>query len=396
MLMTGPLAPHEMAVRSSMTRAGYAPSSVLEAARAMRRLSEWMSERDVAVGELTPLVVDHFLADRRSRCRTMAASRRWVGAVLRALHGQGVVREVEPGVATGRELLLEEFRRWLRAERGLAAESVRCYSGQAAKLIAELPDPLEDSLAALDAAAVTAFIVGQAGSAGSVWSAKAQITATRALLRFLHVQGLIPVSLTAAVPGVAGWRLAALPRGLTREQVQALLAAHDTTTAVGLRDQTLLVMLARLGLRGAEAAALRLEDVDWRGGQIVVRGKGARVERLPLPAEVGAALAAYVTGARASCDCASVFVTVRAPFQPLTATAVRAIMGRACRRAGMPRVGAHRLRHSLATDLLRAGAPLVEVGQVLRHRSQLSTAGYAKVDFDTLRTVAQPWPGSAR
>lgn len=396
MLMTGPLAPHEVAVRTSMTQAGYAPSSVLEAARAMRRLSEWMSERDLAVGELTPLVVDDFLADRRSRCRTAAVSRRWVGAVLRALHGQGVVPETEPVVATGRELLLEEFRRWLRAERGLAAESVRCYSGQAGKFLADVPDPLGDSLAALDAAAVTAFIVAQARSADSVWSAKAQITATRALLRFLHVQGLIPVSLTAAVPGVAGWRLAALPRGLSREQVQALLAAHDTTTAVGLRDHALLVMLARLGMRGAEAAALRLEDVDWRGGQIVVRGKGARVERLPLQAEVGAALAAYVTGARPSCDCTSVFVTVRAPFQPLTATAVRAIMGRTCRRAGMPRVGAHRLRHSLATDLLRAGAPLAEVGQVLRHRSQLSTAAYAKVDYDTLQTLAQPWPGSAR
>lgn len=396
MLMTGPLAPHEVAVRTSMTQAGYAPSSVLEAARAMRRLSEWMSERDLAVGELTPLVVDDFLADRRSRCRTAAVSRRWVGAVLRALHGQGVVPETEPVVATGRELLLEEFRRWLRAERGLAAESVRCYSGQAGKFLADVPDPLGDSLAALDAAAVTAFIVAQARSADSVWSAKAQITATRALLRFLHVQGLIPVSLTAAVPGVAGWRLAALPRGLSREQVQALLAAHDTTTAVGLRDHALLVMLARLGMRGAEAAALRLEDVDWRGGQIVVRGKGARVERLPLQAEVGAALAAYVTDARPSCDCTSVFVTVRAPFQPLTATAVRAIMGRTCRRAGMPRVGAHRLRHSLATDLLRAGAPLAEVGQVLRHRSQLSTAAYAKVDYDTLQTLAQPWPGSAR
>lgn len=395
-LMTGPLAPHEMAVRASLTRAGYAPLSVLEAARAMRRLSEWMSERDLAVGELTSLVLEQFLADRRSRCRNMAVSRRWIGAILRALRAQGVVPETEPALATGRALLLEEFRRWLRAERGLAAESVRCYGGQAGKFLADVPDPLEDSLAALDAAAVTAFILAQARSADSVWSAKAQITATRALLRFLHVQGLIPVSLTSAVPGVAGWRLAALPRGLTREQVQVLLAAHDTTTAVGLRDHALLVMLARLGLRGAEAAALRLEDVDWRGGQIVVRGKGARVERLPLQAEVGAALAAYVTGARPSCDCASVFVTVRAPCHPLTATAVRAIMGRACRRSGMPRVGAHRLRHSLATDLLRAGAPLAEVGQVLRHRSQLSTAGYAKVDYDTLRTVAQPWPGSAR
>lgn len=185
MLMTGPLAPHEVAVRTTMTQAGYAPSSVLEAVRAMRRLSEWMNERDLAVGELTPLVVDDFLADHRSRCRTVAASRRWVGAVLRALRGQGVVPETEPVVATGRELLLDEFRRWLRAERGLATESVRCCSGRAGKFLADVPDPLGDSLAALDAAAVTAFILGQAKSANSVWSTKAQITATRALLRFL-------------------------------------------------------------------------------------------------------------------------------------------------------------------------------------------------------------------
>jgi integrase/recombinase XerD len=395
-LMSGPLTPHEMLVRESMMQAGYAPSSVLEAARAMRRLSEWMCGRNLAAGELASPVIEQFLADRRSRCRNTAASRRGINAVLRALREAGVVPETDLGVATERELLLEAFRCWLRAERGLAAESVRCYSGQAAKFLAGVPDPLEGSLAVLDAAAVTAFIVAQARSTGNVWSAKAQITATRALLRFLHVQGMIPAPLTAAVPGVAGWRLAELPRGLTREQVQSLLAAHDTTTTVGLRDHALLVMLARLGMRGAEAAALRLSDVDWRGGQLVVRGKGARVERLPLQAEVGAALAAYLIGARPACDCATLFVTVRAPFQPLTATAVRAVMGRACRRAGMPRVGAHRLRHSLATDLLRAGAPLAEIGQVLRHRSQLSTAVYAKVDYDSLRTLVLPWPGSAR
>lgn len=207
MLMTGPLAPHEVAVRTSMTSAGYAPSSILEAARAMRRLSEWMNEANLTVAELSPLVLDCFLVDRRSRCHTVAASRRWISPVLRALRGLGVVPDAEPVVATGRELLLGQFRCWLRAERGLATESVRCYSGQASKFLAALPDPLWESLAALDAAAVTTFILAQAKSADSVWSAKAQITGTRALLRFLHVQGLIPVPLTAAVPGsrVGGW-----------------------------------------------------------------------------------------------------------------------------------------------------------------------------------------------
>jgi len=395
--MTGPLAPYELPVRAAMARAGYAPSSVVEATAAMRRLSSWMDARGVAASGLTPSVVAEFVAARRGCCRNSEVPHRWLGAVLRVLREQDVVPARSSGLDTARGVLLDEFRLWLTAERGLAPESVRCYSGQASKLLAHLPDPLEHSLAALDAATVTAFIVAQATAADSVWSAKAQVTATRALLRFLHAQGLITTSLVGAVPGVASWRLAALPRGLARGQIQALLQAHDgVTTPAGLRDHAVLVALARLGLRGAEVAALRLEDVDWRGGQIVIRGKGARLERLPLPAEVGTALVAYLTRARPTCECATLFVTVRAPYQPLTATSVRAIMGRACQRAGLPRVGAHRLRHSLATDLLRAGAPLAEVGQVLRHRSQLSTAAYAKVDHETLRTLAQPWPGSAR
>jgi integrase/recombinase XerD len=161
---------------------------------------------------------------------------------------------------------------------------------------------------------------------------------------------------------------------------------------VGVRDRALLVMLARLGLRTAEAAALQLEDVDWRSGQILIRGKGNRVERLPLQQTVGEALAEYLTRRRPACASRSVFLTVRGrPPRPLTA--VRQIVARACERAGLPRLGAHRLRHTLASDLLRAGNSLPQVGQVLRHRSQLSTAIYAKVDTARLRGVARPWPG---
>jgi integrase/recombinase XerD len=395
-VMAGPLGPYESALRIAMTQAGYAPSSLVQATRVMRRLSSWLAEQSIAAVELTPPVVDRFVAARRRRGATAVVSGRWVNVVLRVLRVHGVIPVPGPGALTAREMVLCEFRRWLTEERGLASESVRCYSYQAGKLLGHLPEPLEESLAGLDAAAVSTFIVTQAALAGSVGSAKTQVTATRALLRFLHVRGLITASLTAAVPAVASWRLAALPRGLDREQVQALLGAHDITTRVGLRDHAVLVVFARLGLRGAEVAALGLDDVEWRAGEIVVRGKGACVERLPLPDDVGAALAAYLTDARPSCDCSTLLVTTRAPYRPLTPGAVRAIMGRACQRAGLPRLGAHRLRHSLATDLLRAGAPLTEVGQILRHRSQLSTALYAKVDHDSLRMLARPWPGSTR
>lgn len=313
-----------------------------------------------------------------------------------AVHGQGRLAAPDPteAAAGAVEVLLVAFRGWLICERGLATESVRCYCSQARTFLTQLPAPLEESLAGLDAAAVITFVLGQAAAANSVWSAKAQVTALRSLLRFLHVHGLIPMSLTAAVPGVAGWRSSTLPKTLGAGQVQALLGAHDLSTGVGLRDHAVLLTLARLGLRGAEAAALGLTDVDWRAGEILVRGKGARTERLPLPAEVGQALVAYLTDARPSCSCPTLFVTARAPVAPLTPAAVRAIMGRACARAGLPRLGAHRLRHTLACDLLRAGSPLAEVGQVLRHRSQLSTATYAKVDHETLRGLARPWPGA--
>jgi site-specific recombinase XerD len=214
------------------------------------------------------------------------------------------------------------------------------------------------------------------------------------LLRFLHVTGRTSISLVGAVPAVANWRLAGLPRTLSAGQVEALIGGCDTGTPVGVRDRAVLVLLARLGVRTVEVAALRLEDVNWRSGQILIRGKGNRLDRLPLPHAVGEALAAYLTRARPVCPSRSVFLTVRGrPPRPLDARAVRQIVARAYERAGLPRLGAHRLRHTLASDLLRAGNALPQIGQVLRHRSQLSTAIYAKVDTIRLRDVARPWPG---
>lgn len=287
-----------------------------------------------------------------------------------------------------------DFRHWLVAERGLAEESVRSYGIQAKKFLMDLSDPREEALTGLDAPAVINFVIKQSRADRSVWSTKAMVTALRSLLRFLHIEGRIQMPLAPVVPGVAGWRHSTLPRALPREQVQALLAAHDLGTPVGLRDHAILIMLARLALRGAEVAAVQLAHIDWRAGEVMVIGKGSRTERLPLPAEVGAAMVAYATGGRPPCNCRALFVTVRAPYRQLTPGAIRAIMGRACRKAGLPRLGAHRLRHTVATDLVRAGASLAEVGQLLRHHSQLSTVTYAKIDLDRLGVLARPWPAS--
>jgi len=297
------------------------------------------------------------------------------------------------GTDDGSAVLLAEFGMWLDRERGLAPVSVRCYSKQAKYFLAAAGGP--GAVGGLDAGRVTAFMVDYSKDRNG-WSAKAMVTSLRAFLRFACVTGRTAVPLAGAVPAVASWRLSALPRSLPAAEIEALLDGCDRDTATGLRDYAVLSLLARLGLRGAEAAGLQLGDVGWRAGEIAVTGKGSRIERLPLPAAAGEALAAWLTGGRPRCESRAVFVTVRRPYRQLTPEAVRAVMGRACDRAGLERRGAHRLRHALATELLRAGASLPEVGQVLRHRSLLSTSVYAKVDQDALRPLARPWPGAGQ
>lgn len=286
--------------------------------------------------------------------------------------------------------LLMEFRTWLERERGLSPASADCYSKQARAFLALTGGP--GAVGALDASRITAFMVDHSRDR-NVWSAKAMVTSLRAFLRFTHATGRTTVPLAGAVPSVASWRLAGLPRGLAAAEIERLLAGCDRGQAVGGRDYAILSLLARLGLRGGEVVGLQLDDIDWRAGQIAVTGKGSRTERLPLPAQAGEALVAWLTTGRPTCESRAVFVTMRRPHRQLTSAAVRAVMGRACDRARLERCGAHRLRHTLASEMLRAGASLPEIGQVLRHRSQLSTSIYAKVDQNSLRPLARPWPG---
>ena len=295
---------------------------------------------------------------------------------------------VQPDVA-----LLAEFRGWLDRERGLSPVSVRCYSKQSKAFLAGIGGA--GAVSGLDAGKVTAFMVDWTQDRNT-WSAKAMVTSLRAFLRFAHATGRTAAPLAGAVPAVASWQMSSLPRGLKAAEIERLLAGCDRETAVGLRDHAVLSLLARLGLRGAEAAGLQLGDIDWRAGEIAVTGKGSRTERLPLPAPAGEALAAWLEHGRPECESRSVFVTVRRPYRPLTPESVRAVMGRACERAGLERRGTHRFRHALATEMLRAGASLPEVGQVLRHRSMLSTSIYAKVDQNALRPLARQWPGAGQ
>ena len=218
------------------------------------------------------------------------------------------------------------------------------------------------------------------------------VCALRALLRFLHVHGWTTVPLAAAVPSVAQ-RREDLPRAIPAEHLTALVDSCDRSTPVGCRDHTMLMLLTRLGLRCGEVAGLTLDDLDWRAGELVVHGKRSRIDRLPLPCDIGEALADYLRRARPPGFGRTVFLRSQAPIGPLSGDAVSEVVLRAGGRAGIDPVRAHRLRHTVATELLRHGAGLVEIGQVLRHQSVDVTAVYAKVDRSALSQLALPWPG---
>ncbi|MGH9091456.1 MAG: site-specific integrase [Acidimicrobiales bacterium] len=305
------------------------------------------------------------------------------------------VRVTDPlAAATPVEALIECYRRYLADERGLSPDSIRVYVDVARLFLASWSSGGELDLEALATADITRFVLAESQRC-KVASAKAMTTRLRSLLRFLWTEGLTVNALAGAVPSVASWRLGSLPKALTPSEVARLLDRCDRCTVVGRRDFAVVLLLSRLGLRAGEVARLALGDIDWRAGDLAVRGKGNRIDRLPLPVDVGEAIVAWLQKGRPVCASRSVFVGVRAPHRGLSSGGVSAIVRRGSQRAGLPPAGAHRLRHSAATEMLRAGGTLAEIGQVLRHRRAETTAIYAKVDRRALQAVVRPWPGAA-
>jgi integrase/recombinase XerD len=298
--------------------------------------------------------------------------------------------------ATTLSELISEFGDWLDGQRGLAPITVENYRWNAGQFLAALPQPMQVSLGLLDAATVTRFMQNFCRDRNTN-SAKTMARSVRSFLRFTHATGRTSTQLWNAVPAGASWHSASLPQAVPTADVERILAvaAGWRSSPTSRRDYAILLLLARLGLRRGEVAALGLDDIDWRAGELTVVGKGERAERLPLPVEPGEAIAAWLVDGRPDCRTRSVFTTLRPPGRPLTGGAIGHIVGSACRDAGLDRIGAHRLRHTLASSMLRAGASLSDVGQILRHRSPRSTAIYAKVDDTALRPLARPWPGSA-
>lgn len=393
--ISGPLVPYRDGFAEEVAGQGYTTGSAQHQVGLMAHLSRWLESQGLGTGDLTPVRVEEFLALRRAEGYTLELSQRGLMPLLGYLRGLGVTpTPPEPVVSTPVEMLVEEYIRYLVGERGLAASSVERYLGPARLFLSgrERTDGLD--LEGLTARDVTVFVVSHCHGR-RVGSAKVMVTALRSLLRFLFLEGYTPCPLAQAVPTATGWADQSLPRALGAEAVAALLAGCDRNTLVGKRDFAILTVLRRLGLRAGEVAALELDGIDWRHGEMAVHGKGGRQERLPLPVDVGEAIVAYLHH-RPRVECRSLFLRVRAPIVGLTSDGVQCVVRGSCVRAGLPPAGAHRLRHHAATAMLAGGASLAEVGQVLRHARLVTTNLYAKVDRTALRTITRPWPGGAR
>lgn len=392
----GAMEPFVEGFRLRLVELGYTSGSTRGLLKGVGQLGRWMTIEGVKVGQLDAGTMTAFTSARWVDGFRRVPSRSSLRLLLDYLREAGVVAAEVFAPSSVLDRMLDEYRHWLIIDRGLAEMTVARYESLARRLLGERV--AADGAVVVDdltGAYVSGFLRNECARL-SVGAAKGRVADLRSLLRFLYLQGLTPMALAASVPPVAGWHDTGVPTSMSAADVDALLDGCNRVGHTDTRDFAILMLLARLGLRSVEIARLELSDVDWRAGEISVIGKARRRDTMPLPCDVGDALVAYLTGCRPDTGLRQMFLTSHAPLRPIRADLVGDVVRRACQRAGLKPVGAHRLRHALATEMLRRGVTLTEISQVLRHSDLATTAIYAKVDIDALGHVAKPWPGAAR
>jgi site-specific recombinase XerD len=382
------------AYTSAAMEHGFQPDTVRYHCYVFRLFGHWVERRGLSIDELDDGVIGEFWRKRRHVPRLRSSGTKPLRRLMAQLRAQGVVPEQPAPKRTDAAALAYHFGEYLEHRRALMPATVR----RAVDVVQQFLEgrfgrgPLQ--LHALGETDVTRFVLGTADRVAPR-THQTNMSYLRSFFRFLLEQGTVDVDLSGVVPAVARWRLAGVPKYLAREQVEQVLASCNRDTPTGRRDLAILLLLSRLGLRACEVARIALDDIRWRTGELIVRGKGSTIEALPLVSEVGEALAAYIKKDRPKCETRRVFTRMRAPITPIARRGtVTTIVRCAITRAGLdvPARGAHVLRHSLATNMLRDGASMSEIGIVLRHRSPATTEIYAKVDITSLRRLAQPWP----
>jgi site-specific recombinase XerD len=394
----GPLGPYMDSYAADMYKQGYARPSAQVQIRLVADFSRWLAKHRITPQGITIEHSQRYLRFRARHQHSQRSDRAALKRLLNLLLRQGVIPEPPLPAASPADRLRDEFGLYLRQERALASSTVRYYLSFVSEFLAERFGTGPVDLSMLCATDVTGFVRRRAASMKSRW-VQLMTTALRSFLRFARYRGDLRTDLAACVPSVSNYSLSTIPRALPPEQTKRVLASCNRKAAVGRRDYAILLLLARLGLRAGEIVTLHLEDIDWQNGLITVCGKGGRNSQLPVPVEVGEGIADYLRRARPKAASRCVFLRSKAPITSFSGPqAIASVVRQALARAGIhsPRKGAHQFRHSLATQMLRQGASLAEIGELLRHRSPQTTTIYAKVDLATLRTLALPWPGGVR
>jgi site-specific recombinase XerD len=393
----GPLSKHIDAYSAAQVEEGYTHHSVRQQMLVIGDFSGWLKQKDLAIRNLDNKVVDRFLRLRQRQQQARRGSPLALRRLLAMLRLKGVVKP-EPVAESACSKAIHEFRHYLSQERGLSPATLLNYVPVIEQFLSERFYDKTPNFRLLCAPDITEFVIRQARRLSPL-RGKLIVTALRSFFRYLWHRGTISKDLSGCVPTVPNWSFSTLPRFLPANDVERILKGCARETSVGRRNYAILLLLARLGLRAGEVVALNLDDIDWSTSQIMIHGKGGTSAPLPLANDVGQAIADYLRADRPHCCTRRVFIRCRAPFVGLgNSSTVSALVRRALIQAGVESAhkGAHVLRHSLATNLLRQGGSLDEIGDLLRHQSPNTTAIYAKVDVTALHTLALPWPGCGR
>jgi site-specific recombinase XerD len=391
-LTRGPLSPHLTEYARWLHDAGYAVQSGQLQLRMLGDFNKWLDKKRLGADAVNCSTTERYIGSRRKAGKLHRGDAAALARILRMLRaGQTEEPSLPP---TASQIIVEQFQHYLRQERGLAEGTIIKYTPTVRAFLAERFQSGIPDFRQISAGDIARFVQYQAEHITSK-DAPTVVTALRSFLRHLLHRGAIITDLAACVPTIATWSLSKVPKFLPAEQIQRVLDSCDRDTAGGKRNYCILLLLARLGLRAGEVVALTLEDIDWESGVITVRGKSKREAQMPLAVEVGAAIADYLRRARPACSSRRVFIREKAPLVGLAnSVAICSLVDRALKKAGVESAyrGSHLFRHSLATTMLKHGASLPEIGDVLRHRRPDTTAIYAKVDLLSLRSIAMPWP----
>jgi len=386
---------HKAGYYARLIELGYSTSAAKKQRQLLVEFATWTQRRRIPLADLAGAETEAFFLRRRAQGRANLRTPLSLDPLFAYLRHVGALAAPVSCAPTGPlEVFLAGYLSFLTAERGLAQGTAHMYLRMAGQLASEHEGDNGIDWTSLRAGDVTDFTRRACQGQGVSW-ARQVVSALRCLLRYLQLEGLTDLALDQAVLSTAGVSPPP-PQGISPAEVEALLGSCDCQSATGRRDYAILLLLCRLGLRGGEVIGLMLDDIGWRSGEVVVKGKGGRRDRLPLPTDVGEALVDYVCHGRPRTDDRAVFVRHCAPIGRIGETGtIRSVLARACDRAGVAYVRPHRLRHTVATEMLRAGVPLRDIGQVLGHQSAAATAVYTRVDLDSLRVVARHWPEAA-